>query len=101
MAEPHINVTVSLLGFQEDVLGSMNLQLPTQVLLDNPGPGQLERLIEQEIMPEAVEATIGAHLQQIPQMAHELEMAKIQRAVMKLYVNDEGEAMEFEMRFQG
>lgn len=100
MAEPSINIRISLLSETEEALGGMDLQLPTQVILDNGGPGQLEKLVEEELMPEAVEATISAHMQAMPADARDYELNRIHRAVMKMYVDDNGEAMEFEMKFQ-
>ena len=99
MAEPLINVKVSLLSASEEALGSMEFQLPLQVMLDHPGPGEFERLVEGELMPEAVEATISGHMSVIPEDVQAYELNRIYKAVMKMYVNDDGEAMEFTMLF--
>lgn len=100
MSEPIINVSVTLLSLADDSLGRMDFQLPMTVITENGGnPDKLKALVENELMPEAVQATIESHLKGFPEFLQKSEMARIHRAEMKLFVNDDGEAMSFEMKF--
>ena len=102
MSEPTINVSVILHGLMDESLGRMDFQLPLQVIAEHAAdPDKLNALVQDELMPEAVQATLEAHLGSIPEHLHQAEMGRIHRASMKLFVNDDGEAMEFEMQFGG
>ena len=70
------------------------------MLVENAGKG-LDVFVSEELMPEAVQNTVQAHLRNYPQEAWDYELGRIKRAVMRMFVDDDGEAMEFQMAFNG